>query len=332
MKLRHQTWTEGFEHQRVVGKHEDDSPPPPGSVLVLHLNLDLISNKMEKISSLIASSSYVIGIFYWELMVLHPEWISWLRQVDEVWCPSTFIRDALTAAVPVRSTIVRPWLEFPDTASLGSAQIAKLYFFYMFDTGSGWGRKNPAGLVHAYIEEFDEDEGFELVLKASHAATDSPAWQHLTDVIAGRRDVRIILDHLDARQVAALIGEALAYVSPHRSEGLGLTIIEAQALGTPVIATPWGGARDFTGPDYVTALPYQLTELGPGNLPYIAGALWAEPQIDSLKSAMRAHGTTSRRRSEPVQSAQRLVHRMFGKTNADAARESLNRAVSALRG
>jgi glycosyltransferase involved in cell wall biosynthesis len=36
-----------------------------------------------------------------------------------------------------------------------------------------------------------------------------------------------------------------AYVSLHRSEGTGLTITDAMALGKPVIATSWSGNMGF---------------------------------------------------------------------------------------
>ena len=45
-----------------------------------------------------------------------------------------------------------------------------------------------------------------------------------------------------------------AYVSLHRSEGIGLTIAEAMGLGKPVIATGWSGNTDFM--DVSNAFPW----------------------------------------------------------------------------
>ena len=48
-----------------------------------------------------------------------------------------------------------------------------------------------------------------------------------------------------------------AYVSLHRSEGTGLTITDAMALGKPVIATGWSGNMDFM--NVANSFPVQLS-------------------------------------------------------------------------
>ena len=77
------------------------------------------------------------------------------------------------------------------------------------------------------------------------------------------------------------------YVSPHRSEGLGLTILEAMNAEKPVIATPYGGVVDFVNAQTALLLDYRLAEVGRGNLPYPEYAVWADPLPSSLRAAMR---------------------------------------------
>ena len=62
-----------------------------------------------------------------------------------------------------------------------------------------------------------------------------------------------------------------AYVSLHRSEGTGLTITDAMALGKPVIATSWSGNMDFMDVSNSFPVRYELVELQRTIGPYRAG-------------------------------------------------------------
>jgi glycosyltransferase involved in cell wall biosynthesis len=78
------------------------------------------------------------------------------------------------------------------------------------------------------------------------------------------------------------------YVSLHRSEGLGLTIAEAMALGKPTIATSYSGNVDFLNETNGYPVGYSLVRVGPHSSPYDPQALWAQPDIGSAADALRA--------------------------------------------
>jgi glycosyltransferase involved in cell wall biosynthesis len=77
------------------------------------------------------------------------------------------------------------------------------------------------------------------------------------------------------------------YVSPHRSEGLGLTLLEAMNARKPVIATAYGGVTDFINRETAYPVGYRLVEVGEDHLPYPEQFTWADPRRSSLRSAMR---------------------------------------------
>src|SRR3712207_9035191 len=61
----------------------------------------------------------------------------------------------------------------------------------------------------------------------------------------------------------SLFAASDCYVSLHRSEGFGLTMADAMALGKPVIATGYSGNVDFMREDNSWLVPAGLTQVGP---------------------------------------------------------------------
>jgi glycosyltransferase involved in cell wall biosynthesis len=77
------------------------------------------------------------------------------------------------------------------------------------------------------------------------------------------------------------------YVSLHRSEGFGLTMAEAMAIGKPVIATGYSGNVDFMNPENSLLVDYGMTRVGAGVEIYPAEGDWAEPSVEHGATLMR---------------------------------------------
>jgi len=79
-----------------------------------------------------------------------------------------------------------------------------------------------------------------------------------------------------------------AYVSLHRSEGLGLGLAECMMQGKPAIATRWSGNLDFMTSDNSALVDYALVPVGEGEYPMSnPGDLWAEPDVEHAARLMR---------------------------------------------
>ncbi|MBI3964216.1 MAG: glycosyltransferase, partial [Chloroflexi bacterium] len=87
--------------------------------------------------------------------------------------------------------------------------------------------------------------------------------------------------------VRDLMAASDAYVSLHRSEGTGLTITDAMALGKPVIATGWSGNLDFMNVSNSLPVRYELVEIEETVGPYEAGEVWANPSVEHAAELMR---------------------------------------------
>src|SRR5206468_76075 len=86
-------------------------------------------------------------------------------------------------------------------------------------------------------------------------------------------------------EVNSLMNVADCYVSLHRSEGFGLTIVEAMSLGKPVIATGYSGNMDFMTPANSYPVKYKLIPIDKPYGPYTGGE-WADPDLDHAAELM----------------------------------------------
>jgi glycosyltransferase involved in cell wall biosynthesis len=87
--------------------------------------------------------------------------------------------------------------------------------------------------------------------------------------------------------VLSLMDACDAYVSLHRSEGLGLTMAEAMLMGKPVIATNFSGNVDFMDDSNSLLVPYELVKLGWPIPPYDGHLEWAQPSVEHAAQYMR---------------------------------------------
>ena len=263
----------------------------PHPVNILCCNPDNLPGLLSSIGVEALERRYTIGFWFWELSEPSREMLQALELVDEVWVTSQFARRCL---LPHTSKPITVWpMTVPrrdappklDRAELGLDD--RFAFGFMFDHNSTVGRKNPDGLIRAFIEEFDEDEPVQLYVKSVNASLHQEAHERLLALAATHCGVTVEDRYLPADRKDDLVAVVDCYVSLHRSEGFGLTIAEAMAAGTPVIATGYSGNLDFMDPSCAHLVPAGEVEVGPGNGPYPAGMRWGQPDLVEARRLMR---------------------------------------------
>lgn len=251
----------------------------------------------------LASSSlqYNIATWFWELPTI-PAWMHpQFDRIDEIWAPSRFVQRTMSryTSKPVR--VLPPVVPIftSDSSGLPRDRLGirgeRTVFLASFDFNSAVSRKNPMGVVEAFQRAFPHpsETGPVLIVKAINLHPDSGFTQRLHSALRAVGG-NLVNRSMPSSELADLFVGCDVYVSLHRSEGFGLGLAEAMAIGKPVIGTAYSGNLDFMNVDNSCLVGYSLREIdssdhsdNPGiEGTYIAGALWAEPDLDDAAAWM----------------------------------------------
>lgn len=282
-------------------------------------------------------NSYNILVAPWELPHAPESWRSDLGFFDELWALSGFIAESFRPIFRKPILVVPPCVNLdappqPDRQKFG-LDAQRLYFFFSFDFNSRPQRKNPAAIVRAFDLAFaDRSDDVGLIFKTSGAEDRFPQEAGELEA-AANRDPRItILRGMWKRsEVLTLLASIDCYVSLHRSEGFGMGLAEAMALGKPVIATDFSGNTDFLTAETGYPVPYQMRAVGRGEYPHHEGNSWAAPNVEVAAEMMRIVASRSDDVRKRALSGQAFVRQHYGpKAIGDVMAARLRKIKAAL--
>lgn len=240
------------------------------------------------------------AVMNWEQMVVPHEWARVLEGLDVIVAPSAFTRNAFEGAlpsVPVISTKVPLFL--PDDVKENRLRFGLqrdlVWFGGSFEPQSDPVRKNPFAVLKAFEQAFSSRRDVGLVIKVNNATVNGRTHPGVEELRSRGRDdgrVRLIEEPLDYRSVLSLYASLDVFVSLHRSEGIGLGLMEAMSLGKPVIATGWSGNMSFMDHSNACLAAYSLVPVRGSTWVYSEhmvgkSAVWAEPDVDDAADWMR---------------------------------------------
>lgn len=256
---------------------------------------------------------YTIGVWAWETDLVPRSWDRAFSLVDEIWVYSTYVAEIIGRAAPcpvvrVPLPIVAP---NPAGARVSFPLPDGFTFLFLFDFYSTLQRKNPLGLLEAFTRAFEPGEGPHLLLKSFNGDYKPERLARLREAAGERPDVHVIDQFVPETERAALMAACDCYVSLHRSEGFGLTLGEAMALGKPVIGTGYSSNLDFMSPENSYLVRHDMTEVGSEGENYPAEGRWAEPDLDHAAQLMREVWTDREGAARRGQRARQDIARAF---------------------
>jgi glycosyltransferase involved in cell wall biosynthesis/SAM-dependent methyltransferase len=256
------------------------------------VNADVIRTANHWMGERLRDHRYRIGLWWWETSTFPEMFDPSFDVVDEVWVGSAFVGDAIRQRTDKPVTVIPMPIVVPPAVGGARAAVGvtedTFLVLYSYDFDSVFARKNPLGALNAYTSAFAADDGCTLLLKSINGERHLEELEELRMAAAGRPDVVVLDQYLDATTNRGLIAECDCYLSLHRSEGFGLTIAEAMAYARPVVATAYSANLEFMDDTTGYLVPTNEGVVPAGAGPYPAGTTWGEPDI-AAASSLLAH-------------------------------------------
>lgn len=257
------------------------------------VNADQVPLFFESMRGQLAAGARNIGLWAWEVEDLPPAMAASARHFDEVWGISDFTAAALARSLtkPVRAfplPVVVPEVRRRPRAELGMPD--GFLFLFCFDYESVFQRKNPLAVVAAFRQAFPDPAGIRagvvLYIKTTNAGRHAAEDEVLRAAARGCTNIVIRDAYVSSDDYFSMLESCDCYVSLHRSEGFGLTVAEAMALGKPVISTAYSATLEFANETNSFPVPARIVEVGEGAPPYPSHSRWAEPDVSAAAEQM----------------------------------------------
>lgn len=269
---------------------DDNSNDYP--VNIVHVNMDSIWSFLKEKSSDFFENKYNIGYWAWEMEEFPDEYNEYFKYYDEIWTCSRYCLDSIS----LKSDI--PIINIPHPIDIKDSDINEnfdtglssdfYHFLFVFDYNSLIERKNTLAVIDAYEKAFGKNNtNVKLVLKTSIPGHHlSKSRKKVMDRIGSNSSIIYKEEMLRRGDLLALMNKADCYISLHRSEGFGLTMAEAMALGKPVIATGYSGNLDFMNVNNSFLVKYKMIkhEYDLSVLP--KNNYWSDPDTDHAAELM----------------------------------------------
>ena len=258
---------------------------------IVCINADQLATFADKAGPELWAGRYTIGLWFWEVEDFPQFFHSAFNLVDEIWVASEFMREAFLKVSPkpvfrFKLPVLKPQIDL--SLSRADLDLPDCFVFLLsFDLFSVLERKNPVGLIEAFTRAFTPGEGPMLVIKTINGQKRMLEMEKLRYAARGRPDIILRDGYLSPVETGTLTALADCYVSLHRSEGFGLTIAEAMALGKPAIATAYSGNLEFMTEENSYLCPSRRAAVGPDREPYPAGSYWSEPDLEEGARLLR---------------------------------------------
>ncbi len=274
------------------------------SDVIFVINPPLLTTVIETFDTDWLLKRRVIAHWVWELNRLGPDWTKPASYCDEIWAASEFVADAIRSSLPPSfpKPKVVPYpvdidpFPHPNPTERAAVRLrlgitAEMFVIgYSFTVSSNLPRKNPAGALKAFQLAFGDSKNLRLIIRALDISENEIGWSDFRVAVGG--DPRVILiENSNDLSINDFYGAIDLYVSPSRSEGYGLNLVEAIQSGVPVLAIGWSLSSDITRRKNVTPVGFHLVPVQDpqGNYTDIVGASWAEPDIVDFAEKMKIY-------------------------------------------
>ena len=250
----------------------------------------------------VVDQTIVITHIPWEYYAFPTAWLKFFNRDSphgphDIWVPSVYGKQSLVANnVSDEKIFVIPHGVYYHKyqLELNKYPLATSKRFKFFANAGIVKRKGLDVLLKAYTSAFTRDDDVTLVIHSIYSFHASNDFILRTQRKRNVPEIIFMNHTLSEIDMIRLYKSVDVYVTPYRSEGFGLTIIEAMAAELPVIVTRYGPSLDFCTDDSVFFVDAEETvcDVDPCGKLTIFGKQtliqprWSEPNVKSLAQRM----------------------------------------------
>jgi len=273
-------------------------------LIIVHLNPPEFSHVRLKLPSAAIDHSTLVGYFAWELDRMPASWRESVACCNQVWVPSVFVAQSIERSFPEALTKLavrehRVELDKLPTRTATARCRARgrlglrddtFVVLTSFSVQSTVARKNPLAAVQAFRQAMDSpNTGAELLVRCLDVDASPDALLPLEQAAAGDSRIHLVRIGKEMSEIEDAYLAADMYISLHRSEGFGLNLAEALAIGLPVLATRWGLSDSIAEHPNFIGVPSKLVPvIDPQHIyDQVPGARWAEADVEFAATALR---------------------------------------------
>lgn len=263
------------------------APYSSTGTVVIHANPPQFQLALCALGKGFLKNKHITAYWSWELETLPLIWKQAFAYTDSIETPSTFVRDIIAGATNKPVALHPHILPFPARVKSSYARDGLLRCLYIFDAGSSFERKNPLAALSAFRKAFAPGEA-SLTFKITNSSADNKNFREFRKLCSQTPGVRIVTDTLDGDTLDDLYLAHDVYLSLHRSEGFGLTILEAMRHGLYTVATAWSGNMDFMKGEFAYPVPFSFVSVNQPKGAFKGLATnWAEPDTEAAAEILR---------------------------------------------
>lgn len=225
-----------------------------------------------------------------EVSRIPQNWVFRFNRMNEVWVPNDFNFSVFenSGVDRERLFVIHSPVDLNTPSNRGFYPIPskKKFFFLTLFHYPARDRKGLDILLQAFCRAFKRNQDVCLVIKSKTSLPDIRSQYKIPRMSP---EIVILNRALDEKELASLYRTVHCFVLPSRGEGIGRPFLDAMKHGLPIIASGWGGQREFLNEDNSFLCSYKLVdvpETGYLESPGFFGARWAETDPENLKQQL----------------------------------------------
>ena len=258
-----------------------------------------------------------IGHFAWEFQRL-PRHLHIAKDLtDEIWSISNFVAESFiqpnkpVITIPNGIEHCRAAIKYKKGCKTRQKHSETFNILIAFDVNSSLFRKNPYGAIDALwmFQKMHGEAKFEVTIKLNNA--DENHEKTIKAKLGFCKNVKVINQRLSSDDTLNLIASADVFMSLHRTEGFGLVIAEAMALGTTVITTGFSGNMDFCTEENSYLVDYEEIIIQNEQYPHVDWAIGAEPSVMSAAEKLIEAYDNPKQRQQKLDQAKKDIWKKY---------------------